>query len=188
MANTRLTDLEVVHYINYFLGGESYIQTESKGDAVKAEKLRAEIVATGAKKGLTFKDVGDLVNTVIKNVVNPHITMVDESTLLLEMLLQRNVPALNKVDDLVEVLHDNGDLSDKSYDYIKKRNFKQEQSDFKEAAKEVRKVQEEARKKLEEQNAKVMAKKQEQESETLAKATYNPDKSDKVINLKNTGK
>jgi iron-sulfur cluster repair protein YtfE (RIC family) len=184
MASNKLTDKELTHYINYVLGGEAYLKQEAKDDTIKMEELKTEIAATG-KHRVCFDDVAQLLTGVVANVLNPHFTMLDEETLMHEMLMKTNVPSLDKLTTLLDKLHENGDLSDKSYKYIKKHKPVIESQDFKDAATRVKNVRDEAKAKLD-KVSEVTTKMQtdnKNKSKTVAKGTYNSNASSDVIKL-----
>lgn len=184
MATQKLSDKELLHYINFALNGNSYTESVTKGDSNKKEKLLAEIDATG-KHRVTFDDVLYLVSAIISKSINPHFTIVDDGTLLIQTLLKSNVSSLDKEMDLLEELHKNGDLSDKSYDYIKEHNLKLTDKDFKKAANKVKDMRKDMQGKLSKTQQSVKEKQAETNKKTVAKGKYDSNKDTGVINLNN---
>lgn len=177
MSKTKLTDKQVLHYINYVLGGDSYIENESKGDTVKAEKLKAEVQATGTVKA-QFEEVAALIVGTISRYMMPKFTVLDEETLMLEELLKQNVPSIKKLNHLAKVLYDNGDISEDSYKYIKGQDLAVVHKDFVKAADTVQKRHDKTKEKL------IKASKTQQDSkQTVAKTTFNSDSGSNTINL-----
>lgn len=176
----KLSNEEVTHFINVVLGGDAYIKQESKGDAVKEEALRAEIEATRTTK-VTFGEAAGLLTSVVDNYIVPHFTMVDEETLMLEMLLKDKVPTIKKLKSALEIMHKNGDISDASYKEITSKNYGVVSKDFKDAAKHVKQVHEDVKNKLSKvADTKKKIEQTHTDKDVVAKATFDGNKSIKL--------
>lgn len=183
MANNKITQEELVKYIMFTLQGYNYLQSEAKGDAAKLKALENEIENIGTKR-VSISNVGALLNSVVQEVLVPQLQSHSKELLLTERVIRGNAVSSDKLEDFVEELHKNGDISDKSYKYFKSAKINVSDSDFKQSAKEIKAETDEAQEKLKE--AKKLYdkdKKDKSDKATVAKTTYDDSKSGNVINL-----
>lgn len=186
MASSKLTQEEETKYITYVIYGNKWLEKEASGDAAKEQKLRLEIEEIG-KKRVNFSEVSALVAAVIDILLNPSINYHTKRLLLEERVIKNYAVNKDSLTDLVKELHKNGDLSDKSYQYIEKHSFGITQDSFKHEAKvldDEEKESQAAAKKAEEKLKHVA----NDNKTTLASGVYDSNSDNNVIKLKKRGK
>ena len=186
MASSKLTQEEETKYITYVIYGNKWLEKEAGGDAAKEQKLRLEIEEIG-KKRVNFSEVSALVAAVIDILLNPSINYHTKRLLLEERVIKNYAVNKDSLTDLAKELHKNGDLSDKSYQYIKKHSFAITQDSFKHEAKALddeEKKSQAAVKKAEEKLKHVA----NDNKTTLASGVYDSNSDNNVIKLKKRGK
>lgn len=188
MANNKLTTEEETKYILYVIYGDKWIQEQAKGDSVKAQRLKLQLDEIG-KKRVNFAEVGALFITAIDRLINPDLSLHGKELVLNERIIQGYATDVNKLNDLFEVLHKNGDLSDKSYKYIQEHKLNVSHSDFVRVGKEITAEEKTNREKMEKARAKAEKFVSGQgNKDTVASTTYDSNKESKVIKLKKSGK
>lgn len=186
MANNKLTEKEELTYITYALnGGDRYLKEQAKDDAVKLQSLRAEIEAIG-KKHATLGSLYDFISNFDHFLFEPALNSLNRDILLCERVVTNYSANRDKMLKVYDVMHENGDLSDKSYQQLKELELDVTDKEFKEVAKELKKEVEAVKdkaSKLQEADEKLNSNKT-----TVAKTEYNSEKDDKVLLLKKQGK
>lgn len=188
MANNKLTTEEETKYILYVIYGDKWIQDQAKGDSVKAQRLKLQLDEIG-KKRVNFAEVGALFITAIDRLINPDLSLHGKELVLNERIIQGYATDVNKLNDLFEVLHKNGDLSDKSYKYLQEHKLNVSHSDFVRVGKEITAEEKTNREKMEKARAKAEKFVSGQgNKDTVASTTYDSNKESTVIKLKKSGK
>lgn len=188
MANNKITQEELVKYIMFIMQGDSYLQSQAKGDVAKLKILEKEIEKIGTKS-VSLANVGALLNITINEVIIPQLQQYSKELLLVERVIKGDAVAVDKLDSFVEELHKNGDLSEKSYDYCKSNKINVSENAFncvaKEIAQEVNQNQDNLAKTKETDDKEVAGKSKNSHKTPIAKASYKNNKEDRnIINLK----
>lgn len=186
MANNKLTEKEELKYITYALnGGDPYLKQQAKDDAVKLQSLRAEIDAI-EKKHVTMRNIYDFVSNFDHFLFQPTFETLNKELLICERVVSHYAANRDKMLNTYKIMHDNGDLSDKSYEQLKDAELDITNKEFKKINKELKKEVEAVR-----ENAKKMQKADKEKKSgktTVAKAEYNSEDDNKVLKFKKQGK